>query len=92
MNKRVKLWLAVSLFIAGILSLFASSHPDGFEKAGEETGFIGTATAYLSSPLPDYSLPNVESWISGSLSGIIGVLVTYFLFLGFGRLIGSKAK
>ncbi len=92
MNRSVKIWMAVSLIIAGIVSLFASSHPDGFEKAGEQTGYIKSAASYLSSPLPDYTLPGVDSWLSGSLAGIIGVLLTYFLFVLFGKWMGRKTK
>lgn len=75
----------MSLFIAGFLSLFASSHPDGYEKAGEETGFIKGATAYLPSPLPDYKIPGNESVFSAVFSGVIGVLLTYIFFLFIGK-------
>ncbi|GEN34368.1 MULTISPECIES: PDGLE domain-containing protein [Aneurinibacillus] len=92
MKSQVKKWLIASLLIAGILSLFASSHPDGFEKAGEETGYIETATALLASPFPDYTIPFMDSWVSNSLAGIIGVIITYFLFTTLGKLVGRNTR
>jgi cobalt/nickel transport protein len=32
-----------SLFLAGVVSFYASSHPDGLEKVAEEIGFLETA-------------------------------------------------
>jgi cobalt/nickel transport protein len=93
MNKQVRNWLIVSLIIGGFISLLASSHPDGFEKSGEQVGFIEKAsTSLLSSPLPDYAIPGVESWISGSAAGLIGVALTFGAFLLLGRLITSRSK
>ncbi|MDF2724027.1 MAG: hypothetical protein K0Q59_3702 [Paenibacillus sp.] len=91
MNKSVRNWLIVSLIIGGFVSLFASSHPDGFETAGESVGFIERAASYISSPLPDYSIPGLDSWISSSLAGLIGVGITFGLFLLLGKVI-AKSK
>ena len=33
----------VSLFLAGVVSFYASSDPDGLEKVAEDIGFIETA-------------------------------------------------
>ncbi|WP_127586377.1 PDGLE domain-containing protein [Paenibacillus koleovorans] len=87
MNKSIRNWLIISLIIGGFLSLFASSHPDGFETAGESVGFIEHAASYISSPLPDYSVPGLDSWISGSIAGLIGVGITFLLFLVLGKVI-----
>ncbi len=35
--------IVVSLFIAGFVSFYASSSPDGLEKVAEDQGFIETA-------------------------------------------------
>ncbi|ETI70069.1 PDGLE domain-containing protein [Neobacillus vireti] len=90
MKKRLVFWIAVSLFIAGAVSLLASNHPDGYEKAGEQLGFIDRATTYLHSPLPDYAIPGVHSWLSTSLSGILGVAITFVLFLLLGKMAGKR--
>lgn len=90
MKKRLFLWIVVSLFIAGPVSLLASTHPDGYEKAGEQLGFIERATSYLHSPLPDYAVPGVHSWLSTSLAGILGVAITFVLFLLLGKMAGKR--
>lgn len=90
MKKRLFLWIAVSLFIAGAVSLLASEHPDGYEKAGEQLGFIDRATSFLHSPFPDYAIPGVHSWLSSSLAGIIGVAITFVFFLLLGKLTGKR--
>jgi hypothetical protein len=90
MKKWIYIWIAISLFIAGAVSLLASQHPDGYEKAGKELGFIDRATSYLHSPLPDYAIPGMHSWLSSSLSGIIGVVITFGLFLLLGKMAGKR--
>ncbi|MFJ5713668.1 PDGLE domain-containing protein [Neobacillus sp. NPDC093127] len=90
MKKRLVLWVAVSLFIAGAVSLLASTDPDGYEKAGEQLGFIDRATSYMHSPLPDYAIPGVHSWLSTSLAGIFGVAITFGLFLLLGKMAGKR--
>ncbi|WHY85385.1 PDGLE domain-containing protein [Neobacillus novalis] len=90
MKKRLVLWIVVSLFIAGGVSLLASTHPDGYEKTGEQLGFIDRATSYLHSPLPDYAIPGVHSWLSTSLAGILGVAITFVLFLLLGKMAGKR--
>jgi cobalt/nickel transport protein len=45
-----------SLFLAGVVSFYASSHPDGLEKVAEDIGFIETAKENTNSDviLSDY--------------------------------------
>jgi cobalt/nickel transport protein len=90
MKKRVYRWIVVSIFIAGAVSLLASEHPDGYEKAGKELGFIDKATTFLHSPLPNYTIPGISTWLSSSLAGIIGVTVTFLLFVLLGKLVGKR--
>lgn len=80
MNNK-KFWLlglVVSIIIAGVVSYYASSHPDGLEKAAEEVGFLDDATdsAVADSPLADYGVSGVEDErLSVGLAGVLGVLV-----------------
>jgi len=91
-NRKIAWWLAASLVVAGGVSLLASSHPDGFEKAGEETGYTEKATSLLSSPLPDYTVPGVDSWLSSSLAGIVGVALTFGAFMALSRVLSRKSS
>ena len=81
--------LAVSLIVAGLVSLFASANPDGLEYVGERLG-LGEAAAgsvVAGSPLADYGVSLVtSSWLSASLAGVVGVLVTAALGVGLARL------
>jgi cobalt/nickel transport protein len=91
MKKQIVSWLAVSLVIGGFISLFASSSPDGFEKAGEEVGYIEHASAsVIPSPMPDYAIPGLESWVSSSLAGLVGVALTFAVFLVIGKLVTGR--
>jgi hypothetical protein len=70
--------LIVSLFLAGAISSYASSSPDGLEKVAEDVGFIESATEHslANSTLADYGIKGVENArISVGFAGIIGVLV-----------------
>lgn len=60
--------LLVSLLLAGFVSRYAASSPDGLEKTAEKLGFADSASGHhlSGSPFADYAGP----W-----AGIVGVLV-----------------
>lgn len=67
--------LLVTALIAGGLSIFASSHPDGLEYVGESLGFGDAArdSATVGSPLSDYGVAGIaDAWATG-LAGVIGL-------------------
>lgn len=81
----------VSLFLAGVVSFYASSHPDGLEKVASEIGFIDNAKdpATAGSALADYGVEGVENErASVGIAGVLGVAATgvvataLFLYLG----------
>lgn len=77
--------LLISLLLAGVVSFYASSNPDGLEKVAETVGFIETAEEHsiADSPLADYGVKGVESErLSVGLSGVIGVLGTAGISVG----------
>jgi cobalt/nickel transport protein len=77
--------LLVSLVLAGIVSFYASSHPDGLEKVAETIGFMETAKDHSIAgiPLADYGVKGVESErLSVGLAGVIGVLSTAGISVG----------
>ncbi|HMO11408.1 MAG TPA: PDGLE domain-containing protein, partial [Actinotalea sp.] len=81
---------AVTLAVAGGLSLLASGHPDGLEYVGESAGFADAArdSALAASPLADYAVAGLAvPWLSGSLAGVVGVLVTVGLGLTVAALV-----
>lgn len=90
--RKAGIWLLVALIIGGVVSHFASSLPDGFEKAGEETGFIHHATSFFASPFPDYAIPGLPGWVSTGLAGILGVLITFGVFLLLSRILVRKNR
>jgi cobalt/nickel transport system permease protein len=71
--------VAVTLVVAGVISLFASAHPDGLQFVGAKLGFESAAqhSAVAGSPLADYGVTGIgNAQVSGAIAGIIGVLVT----------------
>ncbi|WOX10269.1 energy-coupling factor ABC transporter permease [Streptomyces sp. N50] len=79
---RRKLWitgLVASLLLAGFVSFYASSNPDGLEKVAADQGIDRQAKEHASadSPLADYGVRDVgDARLSGGLAGVIGVGVT----------------
>ena len=75
-------FLVVALVIAGFVSYYASSHPDGLEFVAHATGFADTAKGHTSdgSPLAGYGVVGVKNGrLSGGLAGVIGVGVTLLI-------------
>ncbi|WP_433226877.1 PDGLE domain-containing protein [Actinomadura formosensis] len=85
-------FLLVSLVLAGFVSYYASSHPDGLEKIAADKGISAKEKDHSlkDSPLGDYGVKGVgNARLSGGLSGVIGVgavlLVGGGLFWGVRR-------
>jgi hypothetical protein len=77
--------LALSLILAGGVSYYASSQPDGLEKVAGDVGFLDSAkeSAVEDSPLAGYGVAGVENErISGGLAGVIGVASTAAISFG----------
>ncbi|MFI1375144.1 energy-coupling factor ABC transporter permease [Streptomyces longwoodensis] len=81
-TSRRALWvsgLVTSLVLAGFVSYYASSSPDGLEKVAADHGIDRKAEQHAGadSPLADYGVKDVEdARLSGGLAGVIGVGVT----------------
>ena len=87
--------LLVSLLLAGGLSFYASSSPDGLEKVAEEIGFIETAKdpATAGSALADYGVAGVENErASVGIAGVLGVLATGAVATGLFMYLGKRKK
>ena len=75
----------IALLLAGFVSFYASSQPDGLEKVASEQGFIDEATGHdlADSPLADYEVSSVDDdRLSVGLSGMIGVGLTLVVGAG----------
>ncbi len=84
-NPLVVTGLVVSLVLAGGVSYYASSQPDGLEKVAGDIGFLDSAkeSAVEEGPLAGYGVAGVENErISGGLAGVIGVASTAAVSFG----------
>jgi cobalt/nickel transport system permease protein len=71
--------LVASLVLAGFVSFYASSNPDGLEKVAHDKGIDAKEKEHASagSPLADYGVKDIsDARLSGGLAGVIGVGVT----------------
>ncbi len=91
MNSRRGVWwvvgvgLAISLLLAGAVSFYASSAPDGLDRVATDLGFSSTAqdSAAAGSPLAGYGLDGVsDERFSVGLAGVVGLAVTGLLAFG----------
>lgn len=85
----------VSIFLAGVVSFYASSSPDGLEKVAQDIGFIDTAKDHTNADgaLADYGVKGIDNErASVGVAGIIGVVGTAVVAgIGF-KLIARKSK
>ena len=93
-NKKLYLvFLLVTIGLAGIVSFYASSSPDGLEKVAEDVGFIETAKDHSidNSALADYGVAGIENErLSVGIAGIIGVIATGVLMYLIIKFISRK--
>ena len=85
----------VSLFLAGVVSFYASSDPDGLEKVAEDIGFIETAEdhSYADGALADYGVKGIENKrASVGVAGVIGVIGTAIVGGALFTFIARKPK
>lgn len=85
--------LLTALLLAGVVSGFASSDPDGLEKVAEDKGFLDTAedSALADGPLADYAVSGVDNErLSTGLAGVIGVTITFAFGLGLFALVKRR--
>lgn len=72
--------LLLALGLAGGVSYYASSSPDGLNKVAADTGFAATAEDHPleDSPVAGYEVRGVsDGRLSGGLAGVLGVIVTF---------------
>jgi hypothetical protein len=70
----------VALLLAGIVSFYASSEPDGLNKVAADKGFNQHEKTHDAddSPFAGYATHGVSNGrISGGLAGVVGVVITF---------------
>jgi cobalt/nickel transport protein len=90
-DKFIFVALGVSALVAGGLSLFASSDPDGLERVAEDLGFITTAedSVVAGSPLADYGIAGIDATWASTVSGVAGIFAS--AVVGYGLYLWMKA-
>lgn len=87
--------IVVSLVLAGIVSFYASSHPDGLEYVAGKLGFRDAATEHASSgsPLADYATRGVDdARLSGGVAGVAGSLLVLVLAGGLFMVLRRRSE
>lgn len=70
--------ILVALLLAGVVSYYASTSPDGLNRVAQDKGFSGTQKPHHSdgSPLAGYSTSGVDNArVSKGLAGVLGSLI-----------------
>ncbi|MBF2065549.1 MAG: energy-coupling factor ABC transporter permease [Calothrix sp. C42_A2020_038] len=79
------------LIVAGILSLFASTFPDGLDWVAEQIGFDKLADnvrVAVPTPFADYQVEGLDK-LGTSIAGILGSIVCFALAFGLARVMKS---
>ncbi|MFE6644934.1 PDGLE domain-containing protein [Nocardioides sp. NPDC057772] len=92
-------WVAVgiavvALLLAGVVSYYASAHPDGLEYVAGRTGFLDSASEHgtADGPLADYGTKGVDNErLSGGLAGVIGTAVVLVLAGGLAMVVRRRS-
>lgn len=75
----------VALLLAGVVSFYAASSPDGLNRVAQDTGFSDTGTVHRSAdgPFAGYATAEVDdARLSRGVAGVVGVLVVLTLVSG----------
>ncbi len=93
MNGRTWLFLAgalaAALVLAGLLSPFASSSPDGLERVAKDNGFAEKSDGdpvWKWTPLQDYVTPGIANGhIAAASAGVIGTVIVFGCTYGIAK-------
>ena len=80
-------WIAlgivvVALVLAGVVSFYASSSPDGLNRVAQDKGFADSEKEHHAAdgPFAGYATKDVDDQrLSGGLAGVVGVVVVLAL-------------
>lgn len=83
-----------TLLVAGVLSLLASSWPDGLERVAENLDFIDLAENVrieVPTPFADYQISGINEQIGTSISGILGTAICFIFAFFITKFISRKS-
>jgi len=92
-NKLIQVGIVTSIFVAAVVSFYASSNPDGLEFVAEQVGFLNTAkdSAVAGSPVANYSFAGIENErVSVAIAGILGIGLTALISFGLFSLVKKR--
>ena len=82
----------VALLLAGVVSIYASSSPDGLSRVAQDHGFSHTAREHDRGPLAGYDVPGLGSpALSRGAAGVAGSLVVLVLAGGLALAVRRRA-
>lgn len=90
LKKFLTLGILISIVVAGVASYFASSHPDGLEKASADLGLdVNIADSAVSGSIfADYGISGIAN--STGLAGLFGVILTGLFGFGLVKWMSKK--
>lgn len=100
MNRRALRWLvplaAVALVLAVGIAHLASGKPDGLEQVAEQQGFAKQEKVTAAAPMPDYEVSALRGAlgkpVAKTAAGLAGVVLTFGLVLGIGKLVARRRR
>ncbi len=80
------------LLIAGLLSLFASTWPDGLDSVAEKYGFKNKETKVVEIPTPfaDYKIKGLDEKVGTSIAGLVGSGICFGIAFGVAQVVKPK--
>ncbi len=94
-KKDIFFGLMIAVFLALVISPFASSWPDGLEKVAAQKGFLEKAKEMpISSAIaPDYAWPGIKNErLATSVAGVAGTIVVFLFAYGIAVVLKRKTN
>lgn len=86
MKHNWKTVFGIAIFVGGVLSLFASSSPDGLEKVAETQGFLAQGKQIFIVAVSDYTMPGIHNKkLATALAGIVGTIIVFVMLVVIGK-------
>lgn len=85
--------LLISLVLAGIVSFYAASTPDGLTKVSQDEGFADSEKEHAAGdgPFAGYGSSFIDDdRLSGGLAGVVGVVVVLGIGTGLAYLVARR--